>query len=73
MVPAYTLQQLAAYEEHVALPTRFRSSQSPSLTIEYLTALHVHQITAVPYENLLLHYSALHSVSLEYVPIGRFH
>jgi arylamine N-acetyltransferase len=35
------------------------------LTIEYLTALHIHQISAVPYENLLLHYSISHTVSLD--------
>lgn len=33
--------------------------------MEYLTALHVHQITAAPYENLILHYSAEHAVSLD--------
>jgi len=65
MTSAFTLEQLEEYEKHIALPSRFRSSQSPSLTAEYLNALHVHQITAVPYENLLLHYSSHHSVSLE--------
>jgi hypothetical protein len=65
MASAYTPEQIVAWEDHVELPTRFRKSQSPELTIEYLTSLHVHQIAAAPYENLLLHYSPHHSVSLE--------
>ncbi|KAH8589279.1 arylamine N-acetyltransferase 1 [Bisporella sp. PMI_857] len=65
MASAYTPEQIVAWEDHVELPTRFRKSQSPELTIEYLTSLHVHQIAAAPYENLLLHYSPHHSVSLD--------
>jgi arylamine N-acetyltransferase len=65
MASAYTLAQLQAYEKHVDLPSRFSMSAKPELNTEYLTALHVHQIAAVPYENLLLHYSKHHTVSLD--------
>ncbi|KAL2064693.1 hypothetical protein VTL71DRAFT_3831 [Oculimacula yallundae] len=65
MASAYTLSQISAYEAHISLPTRFHHSSSPPLDIKYLTALHVHQISTSPYENLQLHYSKTHRVSLD--------
>jgi arylamine N-acetyltransferase len=65
MASAYTPAQISEWETHVSLPARFHSSQKPPLNLEYLTALHVHQIAAVPYENLVLHYSQGHAVSIE--------
>jgi arylamine N-acetyltransferase len=65
MASAYNTSQISAWECHVSLPERFHSSKNPSKNLEYLTALHVHQITAVPYENLVLHYSKEHAVSLD--------
>ena len=65
MASAYNTSQISAWEYHVSLPERFHSSQNPCKDLEYLTALHVHQIAAVPYENLILHYSKEHAVSLD--------
>jgi arylamine N-acetyltransferase len=65
MTSAYTPSQISAWETLVSLPARFCSFQNPSKNLEYLTALHVHQIAAVPYENLVLHYSKDHAVSLD--------
>ncbi|KAH6668880.1 arylamine N-acetyltransferase 1 [Halenospora varia] len=66
MIPsAYTPSQIALYESHISLPTRFHTTSSPPLDITYLTALHIHQISSAPYENLILHYSQHHSVSLD--------
>jgi arylamine N-acetyltransferase len=65
MASAYTPSQIAGWEKHVSLPARFHSSQKPLRDLIYLTALHVHQIAAVPYENLILHYSKEHAVSLD--------
>jgi len=65
MASAYTTSQLDAWEEYVSLPPRFRRSANPPLNIEYLTSLHIYQISAVPYENLILHYSKDHKVSLD--------
>jgi hypothetical protein len=62
---AYTAAQLEEYESHVGLPSRFHQSAKPALNVEYLTSLHVHQISSVPYENLTLHYSEEHVVSLD--------
>jgi arylamine N-acetyltransferase len=65
MISAYSPSQIEQYEEHISLPTRFRKASNPNLDAAYLTALHIHQISSVPYENLLLHYSTHHNVSLE--------
>jgi arylamine N-acetyltransferase len=65
MASAYTAEQLSAYESYVGLPSGFHHGAKPPLTRAYLTALHVHQISGIPYENLLLHYSKDHAVSLD--------
>ncbi|ESZ90040.1 arylamine N-acetyltransferase 1 [Sclerotinia borealis F-4128] len=65
MASAYSPEQIDLYEEHISLPSKYRQKTNPPLTIDYLTSLHIHQISAVPYENLLLHYSPDHTVSLD--------
>ncbi|KAH8671907.1 hypothetical protein BGZ60DRAFT_23020 [Tricladium varicosporioides] len=68
MIPsAYTPSQVRLYEAHISLPQQFRttSSSPPIHNLAYLTALHIHQISSAPYENLILHYSSHHSVSLD--------
>jgi arylamine N-acetyltransferase len=65
MASAYSPAQISEYEEHISLPPRFKTSSNPPLDAAYLTALHIHQISSVPYENLTLHYSSTHTVSLD--------
>ncbi|CAD6444976.1 1af300d4-301c-40f7-9d3c-26640c0373cd-CDS [Sclerotinia trifoliorum] len=65
MASAYSPSQIDIYEEYISLPTQYRVKNNPALTLEYLTCLHMHQISSIPYENLLLHYSPDHSVSLD--------
>jgi len=65
MASAYTREQIEQYEEYVELPAYFRLASKPVLDIDYLTALHVHQISKIPYENLVLHYSTTYRVSLD--------
>jgi hypothetical protein len=65
MVSAYSLDQLSAWEKYVGLPTKYHHASKPKHNIQYLNALHVHQIAAIPYENLDLHYSNHHSISLD--------
>ncbi|TAQ88364.1 hypothetical protein B7494_g3299 [Chlorociboria aeruginascens] len=62
---AYTPSQIALYNSYSSLPSQFHLSASPALDLSLLTALHTHQIAAVPYENLTLHYSSHHTVSLD--------
>lgn len=61
----YTQHQLNQYVKHIGLPLQYRPSSDPALDISLLTALHIHQISTIPYENLDLHYSGHHSVSLD--------
>jgi arylamine N-acetyltransferase len=65
MASAYSSEQIEQYEQYVELPNRFHQASKPDLDIAYLTALHIHQISSVPYENLILHYSTTHAVSLD--------
>jgi hypothetical protein len=71
---AYTPEQVAEYLDLLNLPREFRSFQSKygdktaaaaAPTHDFLHALHVHQISTIPYENLSLHYSADRQVSIE--------
>ncbi|KAF7984278.1 hypothetical protein HWV62_16136 [Athelia sp. TMB] len=65
MVSAYTDAQIDRYLEYIQIPPQFHRSAKPTLDLEFLTALHVHQLAAIPYENLVLHYSKAHAVSLD--------
>lgn len=65
MDSAYTPAQLAAYLSYIGLPESYHPSANPSLNLAYLATLFTHQITAVPYENLLIHYSPQHAITLE--------
>lgn len=65
MASAYSLEQLAQWEQYVGLPIEYHHVSRPELDIQYLNALHVHQIAAIPYENLDLHYSQHRSISLD--------
>ncbi|GAB7352184.1 hypothetical protein MBLNU459_g2663t1 [Dothideomycetes sp. NU459] len=70
----YTKPQLLQYFARISLPARHRESpilSNPSLarTIEHglplLAALQRYQLCAVPFENLELHYSSHHTISLD--------
>ena len=71
--PTYTPSQLQLYYDRISLPASLRThpvTRDPSAALtpsglEFLTALQRHQIAAIPFENLELHYSAHHSISLD--------
>ncbi|KAK0720914.1 arylamine N-acetyltransferase 2 [Lasiosphaeris hirsuta] len=65
MTSSYSPAQVAEYLEFIGLDQSFHPSANPVLDLSYLTTLFVHQITAVPYENLLIHYSPDHVVKLD--------
>ncbi|KAK3942225.1 arylamine N-acetyltransferase, pineal gland isozyme NAT-10 [Diplogelasinospora grovesii] len=62
---AYSPAQLAEYLNHVGLPQSFHPSSNPVLDATYLNTLFAHQITTIPYDNLSIHYSPSHSISLD--------
>jgi len=55
--PSLTPAQLSQYLAHIQLPQKYHPENNPERDIAFLTALHVHQISTVPYDNLTLHYS----------------
>ena len=63
--PPYTPEQLQQYVDHIKLPAKYHLSANPPLDHSLLRALHIHQISSLPYENLDLHYSSHHSISLD--------
>ena len=63
MISAYTPTQISHYLSHISLPLHFHPSSAPDLP--FLTALHTHQLSTMPYENLSLHYSPDHQVRLD--------
>jgi arylamine N-acetyltransferase len=65
MSSAYTPAQIDKYLEYIRIPPQFQRAANPPLDINFLNALHVHQLAAIPYENLVLHYSQEHAVVLD--------
>jgi len=65
MTKPLTPAQVTAYLDRITLPKRFYPENNPTIDLAYLTALHVHHIVSIPYENLSIHYSKEHDVSIE--------
>ncbi|KAI9747394.1 MAG: hypothetical protein M4579_007474 [Chaenotheca gracillima] len=70
--PTYTSNQLTQYFEHINLPQKYKSliHGNPHIgqsehALSFLTALQKHQLAAVPFENISLHYSPEPGVSLD--------
>ncbi|KAL8833619.1 MAG: hypothetical protein Q9170_004167 [Blastenia crenularia] len=57
--PTYSNDQIARYLSSISI----HSTNSDKL--KYLTALHQHQLATYPFENLSLHYSSTHTISLD--------
>lgn len=62
--PTFTKAQLTKYFDHIQLPLKYRRDDVPR-DLSLLTALHMHQIAAIPYENLSLHYSPHKTIDLD--------
>jgi arylamine N-acetyltransferase len=65
MARTFSPEQVAQFLEHIEIPSEFSLDKKPEPSLAFLTALHVHMITAVPYDNLSLHYSNDKSISLD--------
>lgn len=65
MASAFSSEQISEYLDYVQLPQQWHPAANPKLDLEYLTILHVHQISTIPYENLSLHYSKDKKVNLD--------
>ncbi|OMP81585.1 Arylamine N-acetyltransferase [Diplodia seriata] len=68
-----TPDELDRYLDHIRLPRKFRRDKNPAPDLAFLTALHVHHISTLPYENLSLHYAKDVNVSLDaHEILGKF-
>jgi arylamine N-acetyltransferase len=65
MASAYSDQQIEQYLTAISIPEEYRNAANRINSLEFLTALHVHQISTFPYENLALHYSEDATIDLE--------
>lgn len=70
--PTYSRSQVKNYFHHISLPQRYREqafeiskSDSTDQQLEFLTSLQQHQLANVPFENLAIHYSIHHTVSID--------
>ena len=63
MSSAYSPAQTKAYLDYIGLPESRQTQDEPSLA--FLTDLHTHTLSTVPYENLSFHYSEHHKNSLD--------
>jgi arylamine N-acetyltransferase len=55
---AYTSDQLSEWLKHVGLSAKYHTNASPQIPrdLRLLKLVHVHQASAIPYDNLSLHY-----------------
>lgn len=60
----FTKDQITAYFDHIRLPKKYYG-ENVVLDLPFLTALHRHQIAAIPYENLILHYDQHKIIDLD--------
>ena len=72
----YTPEQIQQYYERIQLPQSYRDTNVPSIAntpegLKFLTVLQKHQLSNIPFENLELHYSSHHTITLE--PQHLFH
>lgn len=62
MASVYTREQIDQFLHHIQLPEDLHHAPpSPEL----LRELHVHMLSAVPYDNLSIHYSPAHTVDID--------
>ena len=65
MTSPYTQEQVSQYLAYIDIPSQYRLENKPDCNYEFLKAIHVHMISAIPYENLAIHYSCTRIVSLD--------
>jgi len=56
MSSAYTPDQIERFISLIKLPPKYHPTKNPAKDLAFLTNLHVHTISTLPYENLGWHY-----------------
>ncbi|KAF2015797.1 arylamine N-acetyltransferase 1 [Aaosphaeria arxii CBS 175.79] len=65
MASVYTPEQITKFLDYIELPKKYHPSSNPVHDLDYLTQLHVHTISKIPYDNLSLHYSPTHKINID--------
>lgn len=65
MASSYTPAQLSQFLSYISMPPTYHPSNNPSPNLTFLTTLLTYTLSSVPYENLSLHYSTTHTISLD--------
>ncbi len=65
MASVYTRRQLDQFLSHISIPEKYCLDHDPPRDLAFLTALHTHILATVPYENMTIHYSKTHTISLD--------
>ena len=65
MTSAYSAEQIDRYLDYISLPSKYRRNANPALDPGFLSVLHTYQLSAIPYENLSIHYNPEHKNSLD--------
>ena len=65
MPSAYSPEQISAFLDYIDIPEHHRQNGGPKVDLEFLTDLHVHTLSAIPYENISLHYNEEHTNTLD--------
>ena len=65
MPSLYTQEMLTEFLTYINIPVKFQLSNDPPRDKAFLDALHTHMLSTVPYENLTIHYSPTHTISLD--------
>lgn len=60
-----TGDQIDEYFARIKLPKQYARDQNLALDLAFLSALQAHHLTAIPYENLSLHYSQDVKINLD--------
>ncbi|KAE8333382.1 hypothetical protein BDV39DRAFT_165686 [Aspergillus sergii] len=68
---ALTGEQMDAYFERIQLPKAYGGDQCPALDLSFLCRLQGYPVSAIPYENLSLHYAKDAKVSLDVAELHR--
>lgn len=65
MTAAYTPAQISQFLSRINIPPKYHLEAKPPRDLAFLSALHSYTISAIPYENLALHYSTARDISLD--------
>lgn len=65
MASIYSPEQVSQFLDFIQVPKEYYKGPQPILDHAFLTVLHTHMISTVPYENLKLHYSNDRTINLD--------